>query len=843
MVSVGAEWAGRRKWFGLDLFIIGSVGMFWTLLMVGSLYLVEQTRRDALANEQWRINRLRDAAAETLAFRLSQIDAIQGNAELLARAIRRGNREEINASVAVLRSVLSEDHPEVVQVAIADAQGRGVWSSTVGHETDWNIADREHFKAAASGVGKLAGRPVLGRSSGRVTSQFTRAMHDAAGAFAGVSVVSVDPAQLVVNFAPIETGEPAHVWVARKDGVPISERVADAPAARSDVSKQFWSSLLRKGGCDGMGVSPVTGVMRLRSCSTPGAYDLAVIVAVDAADVSRRLTERVRRIEAYALLTGLGVGIAGVAGIWFLQFRRQQLVHAVAGAARREVFSKLQLLVENISDAVMLVEHRRGHGYSISYATPSCRQILGIGQAGDIRELLARLPARADRQAVLRSLRGMRREQRGAAEVFRLRRADGTDGWMECRGRAVREGAGAAGVFTYIVALRDISDRVVAAEALNDARARLERLVANTPGVLYEARVAFRPGGRIDTIGALVTRAGGGVEAGAEGADVVSLLDMSLTPKGRRQREALLRQAALDGEASGEFEAWAAGGGAVVMRDRITRVGAQEGVITLAGYLLDVTQEHVLIQNLVRSSTLITLGEIASGISHELNQPLAAINFSAHNGMRLAATAGSQESVVKKFQQIIRLVKRAADVAEHIRKLSRGGGQRQPFDVGAAIENALVIMESPLRLASVEVTREIAAALPRVLGTQVGIEQVIINLLSNAIDAFVTNGVEARRITIRCAMRDGAIEIAFSDNAGGIPEDMLNRVFTPFVTTKASGKGMGLGMALSLRTVQELGGTMTVTNCDGGASFRIRLPVGRQMQAADAPGEAAVPGG
>lgn len=816
-------------WAGQGLGIVVSVLLLWVGLLVLQYAETQSERRSAYAREIDRLARVRDVLAETLAARLGQIDAIGNVAEDLAKAIRHGDaaefRETSDALRLMLQGPLKGTYPGVIQVAIADAKGEGVWSSTPGHETGWNVADREHFQAAAGGAARYVGQPVVGRSSGEVTSQFTRALHDESGAFAGVAVISVAPTSLTLLNATFEIDEHVDVWVVRKDGLPISNYWKLEQFPENALAAGFRRRLLAGQDCGKPTPSPVSKVPRLRACSEPGAYDLALIVATDEALVARRVDMAVRRIDASIVFAGVIIGLAGAIGLMYLHFRRREIVNVMEAQVRRDAMRRFRLLAENISDAVLLIARESRRAPFLVYATPSCREVLGWQADAGLPSLLRRLSGASDRQIVRQVLRSMDHEAVAHSDAFRLCRPDGSVAWLECRGRTIGGPDAQGHGSVYVLALRDVSARINAVRELAHAHAKLERLVANTPGVIYETDVELQPGDRIVLKSASLTRARGVVESGRPGEDVVALLGLALTWKGGRDRQNLLRQAALEGDAVGEFEAQDPDGNPRILRDRITRLAGADGATTLAGYLLDVTHENDMIQNLVKSSTLITLGEMASAIAHELHQRLAAISLSAHNGMRLAETGDNREGVLKKFDQIIKFVTRAAGVVEHIRLLSRGDAKLQPFGLARAVESALTIMEAPLRLASVVTAVELEPGLPLLMGTPIGFEQVMINLLSNAIDAFNARQVAAPRVVIRASSHGRLVQVEVADNAGGIPADVIGRVFVPFFTTKAPGRGMGLGMALSHRTLQEMGGTITVENRGEGACFIIIVPI------------------
>jgi two-component system C4-dicarboxylate transport sensor histidine kinase DctB len=161
----------------------------------------------------------------------------------------------------------------------------------------------------------------------------------------------------------------------------------------------------------------------------------------------------------------------------------------------------------------------------------------------------------------------------------------------------------------------------------------------------------------------------------------------------------------------------------------------------------------------------------------------------------------------------------------------KGGEAFEPFDVRAAISSALAMMEPQLKTRKVTISRTLPAEPAMILGDRLRLEQVIINLLRNALDA--TKGVTAPAIDIILAAGD-TVRLTVRDNGPGIED--LDKLFEPFYTTKAAGDGVGLGLAISSGIVGDLGGRLTARNApDGGAVFEIVLPAlgDRTVQAAE----------
>lgn len=235
-------------------------------------------------------------------------------------------------------------------------------------------------------------------------------------------------------------------------------------------------------------------------------------------------------------------------------------------------------------------------------------------------------------------------------------------------------------------------------------------------------------------------------------------------------------------------------------------------------------------QTLAQSSKLAALGEMSAAVSHELNQPLAAMKTYLA-GARLLLQRRRPEEALSSFQRIDDLIERMGAITRQLKSYARKGGEAfEPVDLRACISSALAMMEPQLKARVVKISR----ALPRqpvlVMADRLRLEQVIINLLRNALDA--TKDQPLPQIDLLLAAGETAT-LSVHDNGHGINE--LGNIFEPFYTTKKPGEGVGLGLAISSGIVADLGGRLTAHNAEeGGAVFEMQLPIlGRKQEAAE----------
>ncbi|WP_158240831.1 sensor histidine kinase [Telmatospirillum siberiense] len=227
-------------------------------------------------------------------------------------------------------------------------------------------------------------------------------------------------------------------------------------------------------------------------------------------------------------------------------------------------------------------------------------------------------------------------------------------------------------------------------------------------------------------------------------------------------------------------------------------------------------------EELVQATKLAALGQMSAGMAHEVNQPLAAIRSFADNAVTLL-DLGRTEQVRDNLAEIAGLTERMARITGQLKQFARkSSGAAEPVAVGAVVEGALSLLAGRLRAEGVDVRWTSPSADLKVWGDEVRLQQVLINLFRNALDAM--RKTPSRRLELALAVEAETIRLDVRDSGPGIPEDALPRLFEPFFTTKAAGEGMGLGLSISDGIVREFGGQLSAANAaDGGAVFTLQL--------------------
>ena len=226
-------------------------------------------------------------------------------------------------------------------------------------------------------------------------------------------------------------------------------------------------------------------------------------------------------------------------------------------------------------------------------------------------------------------------------------------------------------------------------------------------------------------------------------------------------------------------------------------------------------------QTVQQSSKLAALGEMSAGVSHELNQPLAAMKTYLA-GARLLMQRGRDEEALSSFQRIDDLVDRMGAITRQLKSFARKGEDAmEPVDLRASASAALTMMEPQLRSGVIRVSHSIPRDKIMVMADRIRLEQVIVNLLRNAVDAVKSQ----RDPMIELSVGVGShAYVSVHDNGPGVAD--LEKLFEPFFTTKKPGEGTGLGLAISSGIVADFGGRLTAHNdSGGGAVFQMELPL------------------
>lgn len=239
-------------------------------------------------------------------------------------------------------------------------------------------------------------------------------------------------------------------------------------------------------------------------------------------------------------------------------------------------------------------------------------------------------------------------------------------------------------------------------------------------------------------------------------------------------------------------------------------------------------------QIIVHQASLTSLGELASGIAHEIKQPLQNISL-VNEGLQMESGEENidREFVLNSAKDIAEGIKRIKFIINEISNFSRGQQQQilEWFDINTRIENAFSLARTRFSNRRINVVFDLDRSIPEIQGNPYKFEQVVVNFFNNAKNAIEekaekTEGEFQKKMIVRSYAKDENINVEVEDNGAGVPESIKTRIFLPFFTTKTVGKGTGLGLSISLGIAKEMGGLIEIESKEGrGTLMRLKLPI------------------
>jgi C4-dicarboxylate-specific signal transduction histidine kinase len=277
-------------------------------------------------------------------------------------------------------------------------------------------------------------------------------------------------------------------------------------------------------------------------------------------------------------------------------------------------------------------------------------------------------------------------------------------------------------------------------------------------------------------------------------------------------------------------------------RSNLSLERSRKAIIHIMGDLHETTREMQLREQelrekqeqLVQAAKLATLGELTTGVAHELNNPLNNIALFVGNVVDLIELGRfEREPILRGLKRTMEQVGKATAIISHLRTFGRTAPvSRECVAVNQLIEQALSLISEQLRLHDIEVTLDLAPEDPEVMGNPIQLEQVLMNLLTNARDSLAD--APRKEITLSSRSTPDYVRLTCADTGPGIPPELEQRIFDPFFTTKAVGAGTGLGLSITYGIIRDHEGSITIENRPGeGVTFVIDLPMASDAQAVE----------
>ena len=396
-------------------------------------------------------------------------------------------------------------------------------------------------------------------------------------------------------------------------------------------------------------------------------------------------------------------------------------------------------------------------------------------------------------------------------------RKDGTAFWLELNIAPV---ADSSGWYTHWVCVQRNTTERRAAEArhIEDAR-EIELLIAAMPGTLQRMRPDRRGRWRIIySAPSMVSLSGFTPE------ELVANVNFDYVDEADRMlMQDRLNHALDQGQATGEIRLRRRDGEVRILQARMRANPRSDRVREVIVIWTDVTSEREMAAQGALTGRLASLGEMASGIAHELNQPLTAIvlltdTLAALMQSGYADTAGLLDRLGRIGDQALRAGKIIDNLRDFTRSHARENGTASLAD---AVERTKGLVGALMATDGIHIASDLPADLPMVHGEVTRIEQVLVNLFSNARDVLLQQHQHPRVVRLRGRHDADRVQLIVSDTGGGISPDYLARLFDPFFTTKGPDHGTGLGLSICRTAMRQMGGTISARNQAEGAEFTL----------------------
>jgi PAS domain S-box-containing protein len=461
------------------------------------------------------------------------------------------------------------------------------------------------------------------------------------------------------------------------------------------------------------------------------------------------------------------------------------------------------------------------------WATEACRTLLGMDPVASLTpQSLIDICHPDDRQRVRQACEAAVAQGKSGELEYRVMHPDGRVRWVLDRARTVFDHTGKPLRMSGVV--MDITDRKQAEEALRESEERYRNVVETqtemicrfTPDTtltfVNDAYCRFFERGREELVG---TKFIDLVPVAGRGSVLRQVEAVAASP-----RTQIYEHEVVQPDGSIGWQQWSDHAIVDAEGRTVELQGIGRDITSLKRAELEAAERRNEVTHLTRVAIL---GELSGALAHELNQPLTAILSNAQAAQRLLArTPVDLDEVREILRDIGDDDKRAGAVINRLRALmKRGEAKLLPLNLNDLANEVLELAHSELVERNVAVVTRLTPGLPDIRGDRVQLQQVLLNLIMNACEAMTGNGVVDRSLQVSTGHDgNGCLQLTVADRGPGIPREMIDRIFEPFITTKAQGLGVGLSICQSIVGAHD-GRLWGVNNPDCGASFIVSLPI------------------
>ena len=735
-----------------------------------------------------------------------------------------------------LRQQIDIAGSEFASVSFVNAVGDLQWSTHWLPSENINVADRDYFEILAKkDVEIVVGNTSIGKVTSLLSLPFAFKIHDFNGNFKGVLVIRVAGDFTRTLLQSVEYKTNSMVSLVRGGGQYLGRSV-NTPSGVISSNARFLPTIGTKSISDtnstAISVSPIDGVERFMATSYNSQWDVILVVGNDTAPMKAVLAGVTRSIVIIAAALGFGA-MALILIITRLSIERRnnaKNLRVARDVARRE--GVLVQVAEKATDMIALMDAE----FRYLYANDAFRRQLGIDPKQSIGKRMGH--SNVYKPEVEAGMARIARDGGSARVLVDIFDAIGRTRWLEIELVAVdiRKDDYVAPC-RYISIARDVTERVLAEQKVAVSQMRLENILRVGPGVAFE--VWFGPNNETFIelpVGVPDRLLGYSVEEATRN----GLLFDQTDPSDVEARRLAKYRCLTTGWASVEFNAQAKDGSTHRMLNQLRRATGAHSGAAIIGYMTDITSDYVSRTRLRHSEQLAILGLASANIAHDMIQPLGSLMLSVENAVAAVESGkATSEYTIGKLARIGEQATRLAQMVDRVRRFSRvDQGNKTVFQLAFAIEEAIALAEMRMRTVGMQVQVDLPPDLPELHTDRLLLEQVLLNLIINACDAYQGQQppIESanRVLAISAEITNEALVIYLADRAGGILPVILPKLFKAFTTTKPADIGTGLGLTICAGNIRTLGGTIAARNQNGGAVFELVLPLAVMRSFADA---------
>lgn len=711
---------------------------------------------------------------------------------------------------------------KLMRITLFGPDGHVLWSP-YGIHPDRNIIGRNYFLAIRNnGAATAIGATVTGHDTNLPTVHFAAALRADGGTLLGITVIAVAPDQLLGHIPTIIASSPLSRSLLHSDGTVIASQ-----GAPFNIPPALLAEALHRGAATTRLNSPDQPAT-LVALQRIGTFPLLIALSLDEASFTVPAAQAIwYQDAALAALLATLIASAIAARFWHTARRRLQVQDTELRATAREA-AAMRLVTDNIGSIISIWEATPDGGAICQFVSPSLETILGLNTLAILPDQSLPQIYPADQALFRARIAAMLAGIPAPDQDLRAYSTAGALLWFHATTRRIPE-PDADSPRRHIIVWHDITASKHAELIAETFRLRADSLAANVPGCLYDCEVTFTDPNHPVTAELKYISQGFADLTGYAPAqfDLPSAFARMPADQQDSHRQDVLHAVLTEGETALEYDLICADGHQVRVRDRTKVVDRSATSARLIGFMADITDEVLLRDRLVEIGRLALLGELAASIAHEINQPLSVIMMRAER-LRASKTQLTPAAIIQAGEVIVSMSERAARVVRSIRDFAHQGDvPLATFDPADACGIAITIVEPHLKARQTHITTDFATPRPLAVGHAGHYEQVLVNLIINAFDAYDVaqpGKIGVVEIAIAVAPCGTNTITTVTDHAGGIPAHVLPRLFEAFYTTKGVGVGTGLGLTICQRLLTDMSGTLSVHNTADGACFTITLP-------------------